>query len=84
MTVKRVSRTRKTLPRDIRALFMLGAGANTSYTQQEIRELWKEHGAQFLRHMDSLDRSCSQFRQYPMIFDILGLDEATERAKFGL
>jgi len=80
-TIKRKSRGRKQLPDHVRALFMIGAGCNTQYSQAEIRQLWETYGKQFLRHLDGIDRTSSQFRQQPMIFSILNLDEAKERER---
>ncbi|MBA2883083.1 hypothetical protein HNR65_003440 [Desulfosalsimonas propionicica] len=72
------------MPQHVKNLFMLGSGANTQYTPQEIKQLWQKHGRQFLKHLDGLDRETSPFRMFPMIFSLLNSDETRERARFGL
>jgi hypothetical protein len=84
MPRKKATAVRRSLPPHVRSLFMLGSGANTGYSHAEIRDLWEKHGRQFLQHLDTLDRTGSQFRKKPMIFSILNLDESAERKRFGI
>jgi len=64
-------RERRAIPREVRALFMIGMGWN-GYKADKISALWKKYGQRFIDSLPPKDQRAPGFQSTPFICAFLG------------
>ena len=71
----RKTKGRRGISPELRALFMVGTGANTIYGGGEALRLWKEHGRAFLDSLPPINERVGNFAKNPLFLKTFGEPE---------